>query len=60
MPLELEFVEVLIVKAAEFPREPAERADQTKLAGEVVSYESKLDFLGKSQACLGFALQPEE
>jgi hypothetical protein len=37
MSLKSEFVELLIVKATELPREPAERADQTKLTSDGVS-----------------------
>ncbi len=60
MPLELEFVKLIIVKGTEFPRQPAEGANKSKLTGNNSGRDSEPKLLRKGQASLGFALHFNE
>ena len=58
--LGLEFVKLLIVEGAEFPRQSAKHSDQRKLRGDDVSDLLKLRVPRKSETVLGFALHLNE
>src|SRR5882762_2577846 len=58
--LELKFIELRVVEAAERRRQAAECADERKLRRDDVDHETEAGFLSKLQASLGFALHVDK
>ena len=60
MALDLKLIELLIVEAAEFRRQAAQRPNQRELRGDDVNDEAEPRLLGEREAMLGFALAPRQ
>src|SRR5712671_2367895 len=56
MVLHPQLIQLLIVEAAEFPRQAAERANECELGCDDVNGETEAGFPRKREAILGFAL----